>query len=243
MGNVTIKPVGDTSLKVEFHETVSPELNRKIRTFCQKLQELSLTAVEEWVPAFDSVTVYYQPTHMTYESIRKQLQQIVLTGKDDITLTSRYIYVPVLYGGKQGPDLTRVASHNRLTENEVIAIHQRNEYLVYMLGFLPGFPYLGGMDKRIATPRLDEPRKRIDAGAVGIAHEQTGIYPLASPGGWNIIGKTPLQLFQSDKENDAFLFQAGDVVCFYEITAEAFAEIELLVKEGSFRVNEKFKQR
>ncbi|MEN1967353.1 5-oxoprolinase subunit PxpB [Lentibacillus sp. N15] len=237
--NVSIKPIGDTAVKVQFHQAVSPSLNSKINAFCRRLQELELDGVEEWVPAFDSVTIYYQPIQMRYADIHKNLQYIAWTGGDDYVLPSRRIYVPVLYGGEQGPDLGRVAHHNELSENEVITIHQQNDYLVYMLGFLPGFPYLGGMDRQIATPRLNEPRKRIEAGSVGIAHAQTGIYPLPSPGGWNIIGKTPLKLFDQQETKGAFLFHAGDRVQFYHISTQAFAEIERLIADGTFNVEEK----
>lgn len=232
----SIKPSGDSAVKVQFAEAVSPALNGKIRAFCRNLEDMPIAGVVEWVPAFDSVTIYYRPQQITYQEIYRKINELALQDLHEVEAEYRLIYVPVLYGGESGPDLVRVAERSRLSVEEVIAIHQQPECLVYMLGFLPGFPYLGGMDKQIATPRLDEPRRSTAAGSVGIAHEQTGIYPMESPGGWNIIGKTPLKLFDQAGGNEAFLFHAGDHVRFYEISKDEFAEIEKQVVEGKFAV-------
>ncbi|MBT2216066.1 5-oxoprolinase subunit PxpB [Virgibacillus dakarensis] len=232
----SIKPVGDHAVKIQFNEAVSPQLNRIIKMFCEELEYAAIDGIEEWVPAFDSVTIYYEPSRLVYKEIYKKLRHVVPDDGEDAIVNPRHVYVPVLYGGEHGPDLKRVAEYNRLTEKEVIVRHQQPDYFIYMLGFLPGFPYLGGMSETIATPRLPEPRKLINAGAVGIAHEQTGIYPVASPGGWNIIGQTPLKLFDPNNDDHAFLFRAGDVVHFYEITEYEFSEIKEQVADGTFNV-------
>ena len=145
------------------------------------------------------------------------------------------IHVPVLYGGEYGPDLQYVAEYNSLAEDEVIEIHSSSACLVYMLGFTPGFCYLGGMDQRIATPRRETPRLKIPAGSVGIADGQTGIYPIESPGGWQIIGKTPVRLFSPDQKPE-FLFNAGDYIQFFPVTVDEYKHILDEVSEGIYRV-------
>ncbi|MBP1948022.1 5-oxoprolinase subunit PxpB [Virgibacillus litoralis] len=230
----TLHAMGDSAIKVDFDGEVSPELNRDIQFFCSKLGCAAIPDIVEWVPAFDSVTIYYRPHRLSYTEVCDKIYQINRMNIDRVERKSRLISIPVVYGGKYGPDLGRVAESNKLSEDEVIQIHSEQEYLVFMLGFLPGFPYLGGLNKQIATPRLDEPRAKTVAGSVGIAHEQTGIYPIDSPGGWNIIGKTALTLFDREKE-DAFLFRAGDRVTFYEISESEFEKQawsgELVVEE------------
>lgn len=221
--SITICPVGDSAIKVNFAGEISPELNAAIRAYCRGLEEASIFGVIEWVPAFNSVTVYYRPKQIGYNFLAEKLDNLCDLPDDKTKMKSRIVRVPVLYGGKYGPDLQRVAELNQLEKEEVIDIHQNQEYLVYMIGFLPGFPYLGGLDKRIAAPRLEQPRREIFAGAVGIANEQTGIYPVTSPGGWNIIGKTPLLLFDQSE----FLFQAGDYIKFYRVNEDEFSEIEI----------------
>ncbi|WP_106496605.1 5-oxoprolinase subunit PxpB [Lentibacillus sp. Marseille-P4043] len=229
-----IKSVGDNAIIVQFEEIVSPKLNAKIKAFCRELENALQEYLMELVPGFDSVTIYYQINRITYQEICERVSRVASTIQPDLRVSSKLVHIPVLYGDEYGPDLDRVATFNQLSIEDVIAIHRNNDYLVYMLGFLPGFPYLGGMDRKIATPRLDQPRQSVFAGAVGIAHEQTGIYPMGSPGGWNIIGKTPLTLF--DQVNQEFLLQAGSYVRFYEVSQEAFAEIEKEVAAGTFDV-------
>lgn len=232
----SLQAVGDAALKVDFSGDVSPELNAEIWRFCTKLEAASIAGVVEWVPAFDAVTIYYEPQKIRCKEIAEKVRGLRNISFPEKTETSRVFHVPVAYGGKYGPDLERVASFNQLDVSEVVDIHQKPEYLVYMLGFLPGFPYLGGLDKKIATPRLEEPRKSMVAGAVGIANEQTGIYPVESPGGWNIIGKTPLPLFDINAK-DAFLFRAGDRIRFYRVSEDQFKQITAQVEMGQFEIH------
>jgi KipI family sensor histidine kinase inhibitor len=148
--------------------------------------------------------------------------------------TPRCVQIPVLYGGDGGPDLDHVADHNSLTVDEVVSIHSRPQYLVYMLGFSPGFPYLGGMDERIETPRLDTPRTIIPAGSVGIAEKQTGVYPTATPGGWQIIGLTPLNFFDPDADPPSLL-EPGDLIRFVPIDQDEFDAIADEVKQSVYQ--------
>ena len=144
------------------------------------------------------------------------------------------IEIPVLYGGEMGPDIENVAEHNHKTVEEVIKIHTSEEYLIYMIGFIAGFPYLGGMSKEIATPRLKSPRVKIEGGSVGIAGEQTGIYPVASPGGWQLIGRTPLKLYDADREKPVLL-EAGQYIKFAAVTEEEYKKIEKEVEDGTYK--------
>ncbi|MFC4557568.1 5-oxoprolinase subunit PxpB [Virgibacillus kekensis] len=233
--DISLHALGDSAVKIEFAGDVSPEMNREIQIFSEKIKNASVPGIVEWVPAFNSVTVYYNPIRLRYKEIEERLQQLHQEDGNLIQSGRRIISVPVLYGNGYGPDLERVADQSGFSVDEVIKVHSDGQYLVYMLGFLPGFPYLSGMDKRIATPRLEEPRPKIESGAVGIAYEQTGIYPIESPGGWNIIGKTPLKLFDQQKD-DAFLFQAGDKVVFYPVDEKEFKRIEAEVAAGEFQV-------
>src|SRR5699024_980827 len=149
------------------------------------------------------------------------------------------VEIPVLYGSEWGPDLVDVAEINNLTEDEVINIHTEPSYLVYFLGFTPGFPFLGGMSEKIITPRLPNPRMRIRAGSVGIANNQTGIYPVSSPGGWRLIGHTPIPLYDSKKEWP-FLLSPGDKLKFKSVTKEEYAEIVNRLQKNEYNlVNEK----
>ncbi|RYG71685.1 5-oxoprolinase subunit PxpB [Lentibacillus lipolyticus] len=226
-----IQPIGDTGVKVTFKGEVAPSLNRTIRQFCSSLKKADIPGVVEWVPAYDSVTVYYEPHRIRFKEISKKMEDVHDKASDKEEMASRLLQVPVVYGGKYGPDLERVAMQNGLSPDDVVEIHAGEPYLVYMLGFLPGFPYLGGLDKRVATPRLDEPRGRTPAGSVGIASEQTGVYPMESPGGWNIIGQTPIRLFDPDRAHP-FLFRAGDRIQFQPVTEEKFEVLKHQAANG-----------
>jgi len=232
-----IQAISDTALRIEWPDDVSLDLNDKIVHFCSKLLKNTIPGVEEWVPAYKSVTIYYLPHIITYRELVNEVQRILEISESTIKHPKkrRIISVPVYYGGDSGPDLKRVATINNIREDEVVKRHQDAEYIVYMLGFLPGFPYLGGLDNAIATPRLEKVRQKTPEGSVGIAFQQTGIYPATSPGGWNIIGKTPLSLINAHKQS-AFLFQAGDKVHFYEITYDTFRAIKQEVETSKYNV-------
>ncbi|WP_010531691.1 5-oxoprolinase subunit PxpB [Lentibacillus jeotgali] len=232
---ISCDPVGDAAIRIKFNEDVTPTLNRKIRSFCRRLSHQAVEAIIEWVPSFDSVTVYYSPYHMSYETIRNMLLELasgdMLLGED----TKMLVKIPVFYGGSAGPDLEKVAKKSGLSVNEVIEKHSGVDYLIYMIGFLPGFPYLGGLPKELATPRLDNPRSSVPAGSVGIAGSQTGAYPLASPGGWNLIGQTPVKLFDPDRDAP-FLYQAGDKIRFVPVSESDYRTIEKQVHNNTFQV-------
>lgn len=216
-----ILPAGDQALVVEFGNEISEELNRKVQILNKKIKSMDISGIMETIPTFRSLMVVYDPEKVSFDKLKKILSNIRLDPGAEGNKSGRVVEIPVCYGGEFGEDLPDVASHAGLTEEEVIALHASKEYNIYMLGFLPGFPYLGGLDKRLHTPRLENPRTRIPAGSVGIGGEQTGIYPFDSPGGWRLIGRTPLKLYDPERE-EPFLFEAGDYIRFVPITKEEY---------------------
>ncbi len=213
--------LSDTAYSVEFGDEISDALRRRVAAMVSRLDALGHPAIVEVVPSYRAVMVEYDPFLMDYAHMAEMLTNLAQKAGAQPVESGREVELPVCYGGSFGPDLETVATHNGLDAEEVIEIHSAGIYPVYMMGFSPGFPYLGGMDKRIATPRLSTPRTGIPAGSVGIAGSQTGVYPLASPGGWQLIGRTPLKLFDPTAPQP-FLLAVGDVVRFVPITEEEY---------------------
>ncbi len=217
----TFLPLGDNALIIKFGNKICPQINHYIRNCVLNLKQKKIQEIIEWTPAYTSLTIFYKPDMVSYAELCHMLTNVFKNIKQDNIPVAREVIIPTCYGGKLGPDLKNVAEKNKLSVEEVIKIHSASSYLVYMLGFSPGFPYLGGMDKKIATPRLESPRANVKAGSVGIAGEQTGIYSLDTPGGWQIIGQTPLKLFDINND-DPFLLNAGDIVKLKPISEEEF---------------------
>ena len=224
----TISPVGDRAISIDFGQVIDPTINRHIRQTIERIKELQLDGIIELVPTYCALLVEYDAMLYSYSEICNIIEPTLEEGMTDTTNELvTVVEVPTVYGGDFGPDLSFVASHNHLSEDEVISIHSGTDYLVYMLGFIPGFTYLGGMDPRIATPRLSSPRTLIPAGSVGIAGEQTGTYPSDSPGGWQIIGRTPVTMYDMSKAQAALL-NAGDYVRYVPIDESEFHRIKSL---------------
>ena len=227
----TISPVGDCAISIDFGQVIDPKINRHIRQIIEQIKDLQLDGIIELVPTYCALLVQYDAMVYSYSDICRilepTLQESVTDSANELVTI---VEIPTVYGGEFGPDLGFVASHNHLSEAEVVSIHSGTDYLVYMLGFIPGFTYLGGMDPRIATPRLSSPRTLIPAGSVGIAGEQTGTYPSDSPGGWQIIGRTPLTMYDMSKKQAALL-RAGDYVRYVPIDENECHRIKSLGME------------
>jgi KipI family sensor histidine kinase inhibitor len=217
-------PAGDKALLIEFGNEIYPDLHRRVYAMAHAVEEANIQGLGELIPSYRSLLVEYDPLVISFQGLKDQLRGIGKRLSHGRIPESRRVEIPTLYGGELGPDLEFVASYNGLTPEEVIRIHSSQDYLVYMLGFTPGFPYLGGNLERIATPRLKKPRIKVPAGSVGIAEKQTGVYPIESPGGWQIIGRTPLKLF-NPLQPPHFLLAAGDVVRFVPIDATEYGDL------------------
>jgi inhibitor of KinA len=228
---------GDRSIFVEFGDAIDPEINRRVRRLMLSLQRERIPGVVEAVPTYRSLLVYFEPRQIGASKLRDTLHLLAQRTREDGLPQPRLIEVPTAYGGEYGPDLEFVAQHSGLSVPQVIQTHTAASYLVYMIGFLPGFPYLGGMSPKIATPRLETPRAKVPAGSVGIAGSQTGIYPVESPGGWQLIGRTPLKLFDPGRKPPG-LFQAGDYLSFVGITPEEYDGTKDAVQQGTYVVKE-----
>jgi inhibitor of KinA len=224
-------PLGDAAVVVQFGESISPAIHLAIQAFNAQLTQQPFVGLRECVPAFTTLTVYYDPwlvsaqgKHLPYERVCAVLQQRLLSAPPALAARHNTVEIPVCYGGDLGPDLEVVARHTGLTPAEVVAYHSAPEYLVHMIGFAPGFPYLGGLDERLVTPRRAEPRQLVPAGAVGIAGAQTGIYSLPTPGGWQLIGRTPLHLFDPTAASPSLL-HAGQHLRFVPIGEAEFQRL------------------
>lgn len=235
MQDVRFLTTGDTSLLVEFGNEISTEINARIRAFNIALAQKGIPGIVETVPTYRSLTVHYRPEIIRYEKLRDALKGL-LGSLDEVEIPpASVVEIPVLYGGDMGPDIDFVAEHNHKTVEDVIKIHSAPEYLIYMLGFTPGFPYMGGMNPEIATPRLTSPRVKIPGGTVGIAGSQTGVYPIDSPGGWQLIGRTPLKLYDAQRETP-ILLQAGQYVKYRPINRVEYDDIAAQVAAGGYAV-------
>lgn len=229
-----ITVAGDSALNVEFGTDITPETGALVRAAAKRLAGNLPHGATELLPTFCSLMVCYNPLAIGFDELSSTLRQQLqgLSAEEEQSRT--VIHIPVCYGGAFGPDMETVAKHAGLSAEEVVALHSGRDYLITMLGFLPGFAYLGGLDSRLHTPRLATPRTVIEAGSVGIGGAQTGIYPLDSPGGWQLIGKTPLHPYDPTREKP-ILYQAGDYLRFAPVTEEEYHAIEAQLEKGTYR--------
>lgn len=230
---------GDQSMVVEFGDEVDMTLNQRVHNMVSAIKQAKFDGIRELIPTYRSILVNYDPSIVSFAALQDKLKALENRLDFSSLPSAREVEIPAVfgYGEPYKSDIEFVARHNKLgSVQEVVELFTSTSYSVYMIGFLPGFPYLGGMPKRLATPRLDSPRISIPAGSVGIAGEQTGIYPVDSPGGWRCIGRTALKLFDPSWQPPSLL-QAGDRVRFVSISPEQHERIALKVKEGTFKTN------
>ena len=235
--NYTLRPSGDHAVVIQLGNSIQQETHERVKAVTHLFENQPPDWLVEYIPAFTTVTLYYDPmriieSHKPFQhtspytvvcsEIEHMLSRLTLAEKVD----ARIIDIPVCYVGDFGPDLEEVANHHRMSTKEIIEKHSNGDYLVYMIGFAPGFPYIGGMSPEIATPRKKSPRLKIPAGSVGIAGEQTGVYPIETPGGWQLIGRTPLNLFRPDNDESPSLLRAGDRIRFKPISLEEYKALE-----------------
>jgi inhibitor of KinA len=218
--------MGDRCLIVEFESRVDAAINRRARSLAGLLLAQPPPGVLDVVPAFCTVAVFYRPESFEpvpspFQQLRLLIESLLAAGDDADQASARVVPVPVCYGGTYGPDLEEVARACAMAPEEVIEAHVASEHVVFMLGFSPGFPYIGGLDPRLSVPRRATPRTHIPAGSVAIARDQTAIYTFETPGGWNLIGRTPMSLFDPAADPPCRL-QAGDRIRFVPIAEQDF---------------------
>ncbi len=229
----TFQPMGDRCVIIEFESRVDPEINARVRSVAEYLLTHPIEGVVDVVPAFTTVAVHYRPEALAnslpqetpYRRLCRSIESALADGVARTHASAHVVEVPVCYGGEFGPDLDEVAVQSKLTPQQVIELHAASKHQVYMLGFAPGFPYLGGLDPRLEMPRRATPRTKVPAGSVAIAREQSAIYSIETPGGWNILGRTPLRLFTPETDPPCLLLP-GDNVRFVPITAEQFKRMQ-----------------
>jgi KipI family sensor histidine kinase inhibitor len=211
-----IRLSGDRALLVEYGDGIDPAVNEKVRTVTAFLKQNLPAGVEAVAPAYRSLSILYDPLATNPTNLAEILHALEAESRTAQIVEPKVVPIPVCYGGEFGPDVGVVSEHTGLREEEIIALHSAVDYRIYMIGFTPGFCYLGGLDHRLRTPRRKTPRMNLPAGSVGIAESQTGMYPVESPGGWQIIGRTPLRLFAPLRESP-FLYEAGDRIRFVPV--------------------------
>jgi KipI family sensor histidine kinase inhibitor len=220
-----IRPAGDSTVVVELEEQIDPAVNRRAIALAESIRGAAISGVRDVVPTYCTVAVFFDPLRVDYDALVATIERKCALGVSNSEPTHPPVRVPVCYGGEFGPDLGDVARFAGLSEREVVELHTSTRVRVFMLGFVPGFPYMGEVDRRIAMPRLDTPRVRVPAGSVGIAGAQTGIYPTDTAGGWRVIGRTSLNPFDLARPEPC-LFKAGQTVEFQAIDRAEFERVE-----------------
>ncbi|MBW3701852.1 kinase inhibitor [Bacillus aerophilus] len=231
---ITFHPLGDAAIVIQAGTDISEDIHERVKQLFSCIEQHPFDGYVEAVQAFTNVTVFYEPYTVyqsaqlkqraisPYEWVKDYIENLLEDNWQEANQAKRRIVdIPVCYGGELGPDLEEVARINGLTPEEVVRIHTSGTYLVYMIGFAPGFPFLGGLSEKIAAPRRETPRMSIPKGSVGIAGKQTGVYPISTPGGWQLIGQTPLSLFRPNAERPSLL-KAGDEVRFVQLSEKEF---------------------
>ncbi len=224
-----IYPCGDHAITIQLGDEISVSVNQKLLAIFHHLKQNSIEGVKDMIPAYNTLTLVYDlallkkkyPVRSVYDKISMQLQKAATMIITEVPTASRLVNIPVCYDPSLAPDIISLSEMHQLTVDEAIQLHTAKIYRVYMIGFLPGFAYMGSVDEKINTPRLSKPRTQVPAGSVGIAGEQTGIYPFDSPGGWQLIGQTPIAMFDAKKETPCYL-QPGDEVKFHAISIDEF---------------------
>lgn len=225
----TIQPLGDQAVIVEFSNKISLNTHEHIQRITACLDREAPSWLIEYIPAYTTLTIFYSIIEFSgssspFQSVCEEFNKLLQNSQDEDNFTGRLVKIPVLYGGKYGPDLAHIATYHDLSEEEVISLHTGGDYIIHMIGFSPGFPFIGGLPEKIATPRKLTPRLSIPERSVGIAGKQTGIYPIKTPGGWQIIGRTPVDLFLPNEEIPTLL-QPGDQLQFYSISEEEYRHL------------------
>ena len=233
---LNIVPLGDNALLINFQQEIDPMIHQQVMNLSDKVTKANIPGVSYIQPAYCSLTIGYDSAVVEYGDLRKTIQKIDRESTANNDLKGRSLIIPVCYQQPYSLDLAEISQFSGLSQKEIIQLHTGTSYRVYMVGFLPGFPYLGVLPKPLQLPRQTQPRVKVAKRSVGIAGLQTGIYPADSPGGWHILGRTPIPIFRTNSE-DPFLFKTGDQVTFQEITDQAYQNIRREIKQSDFDWN------
>ena len=234
MSETRVLASGDTVLILEFGERIDPHLSRRVNALDQALRRAPPAGVIETVPTFRSLAIHYDPDRISFEALTGKLHELAEETSEAAAQT-RLWRIPACYDAEFGPDLREIGERAALTPEQVIECHASRRYLVYMMGFLPGFPYMGNVAEPIALPRRERPRTRVPKGSVAVATEMTAVYTLESPGGWHILGRTPVRFFDIERAHPALL-APGDEVKFEPISREDYEAIRKQLSEGRFEL-------
>lgn len=230
-----LKQFTEDSITLMFGEEINEETNKLLVNTRKYIDKLNIKGVLETVISYTRLVIYFDILETSAAEVEVILKEIDFEALAEENFPHKVVEVPVCYGGDFGPDMDLFEDEG-ISADEIVERHANREYLIYMLGFMPGFVYLGGLDPKLARNRLDDPRTNIPAGSVGIAGEQTGMYPFDSPGGWNLIGRTPILLYDPRRGEDTILYDAGDCIIFYPISADEYKKIEKQVIAGTYEV-------
>jgi KipI family sensor histidine kinase inhibitor len=225
---------GDSCLVVEFSDQIEMEANIRLQNLRRGIESMRVRGIRELVPTYRSISIHHDPLKISRAGVEEIITRALAASTASPDGPRRVLVMPVAYGGEYGPDMENVSRHTGLSEYEIVRRHTSREYYCYMLGFTPGFGYFGGLDETLETPRLKTPRTLIPAGSVGIAGKQTGAYSIEGPGGWQLIGRTPLKLFDPLDELNPTLIDAGDWIRLRAITSGEYKEIKISVDAGSY---------
>lgn len=224
-GAAQFQPASDNSLLVSFGQQISLDAHQHVAKLLRLLESEPIAGIRNLHPAYCSVLIKFHALELQHHELEALLQSYLARLEDVCLPEPRQLEIPVCYGGEYGPDLAEVSALHGLTPQQAIDLHTSATYVVYFLGFAPGFAYLGGLPDALVTPRLPTPRRSVPPGSVGIAGNQSGVYPFATPGGWRLLGRTPIAMFQPDRSAMSFL-SVGDRVRFTPISPERFAALE-----------------
>ena len=226
--------MGDSAISIVLGDEITPEINEQVHKISRAIVSENLSAVSEVLSTYSGLVVYYDAQKMTLDEFKDVLTILCESNLQSLQGESRVVNIPTLYGGEYGPDLDDVSNILSISESEIIELHSGHDYLVYGLGFSPGFPYLGGLSTELYCERLSTPRIDVPAGSVAIAEHQTGIYPVSSPGGWRLIGRTPVKMFDPASSCPT-LVQPGDFIRFRPVSADEFKEISNLILNDQYQ--------
>lgn len=230
---IDFKPYGDSAILINFEQVIDKTINDKVVFISKNIENTSIPGLLYCLPAYCSITIGYDPSQIKYILLIDLIKRIIEQKQEEkIEINARNFLIPVCYEPPYALDLADLSSQLAISQKEIIELHYSQVYQIYMLGFLPGFPYMGILPNNLNCKRKEIPRKKVNAGSVGLAGRQTGIYPIDAPGGWQIIGRTPVPIF-NQKNEFPFLFQVGDSVEFYPISINVFDNLEKDLSKGN----------